>query len=53
VQGVEEQTLLMEGETAEVLAVAESDLADGNGAGLVERLSKQRVRLDADGLRSR
>ena len=51
VQRVEQQTFLMQRETAEMLAIAERDLADGDRAGLLERLAEQGVRLDADSLR--
>ena len=51
VQRVEDQALLMERQATEVLAIAQRDLADGDGAGLLERLAEQRIRLDADRLR--
>ena len=51
VQRVEQQTLLVQREAAEVLSVTQCDLPDRHFAGLLERLAEQRVRLGADGFR--
>ncbi len=50
VEGVEQDRPLVEGQTAEVLAVAQGNLADRHLPGLLQRLPQKLVRLDPDGL---
>ncbi len=47
VERVQQQAALVQRQAAEVLAVAQGDLPDRDGARLLERLAQQRVRLRA------